>query len=204
MKLSLYLVISTYLVLQATALPKDSKDPKDLQPSDFEHYDLDPITINPDFAPTIATFVEESTPTTLTTTVEVEFTTETSSPTPDETSYSSSPSPPAESSLPETAFGDLPFYGHMYPGKPIWQCWYDKKAFRNRFHITAVNWNVTEGDVKHACKRSDALTFWDWEEHRNTAGAQTIMAKVRSFLYKSISFPLPGHSLKPHLWCKTG
>lgn len=96
---ALYQVISTYLVLQATALPKE---PKGRQPFDLEHYELDPITINPEFAPTIATFVEESTPTTLITTIEVEFTTETSSLTLDETSYSSSPSSPAEPSPPET------------------------------------------------------------------------------------------------------
>jgi hypothetical protein len=194
MKLSHHQVISTYLVLQATALPKDSKGPKGLQPSDFEHYDLDPTTINPGFAPTLATFVvEESTPATITTTVEYEVTTETSSPTLDETAYASSPSTPAESSPPGTNLGALPLYGNMYPGKPIWQCWYEKKFARNYFHLTAVNWNMTESEVKNACKKSDAMTAWEWSE----PNAQMFTAKVR-FIFQNLFPPITrGHSFKP-------
>jgi hypothetical protein len=197
MKLSLYQVISTYLVLQASALPPKGKY---LQPSDFEHYDLDPITINPDFAPAVATFVEESTPATLTTTVEYELTTETSSPTLD----SSSPSTPAESSPPGPVNGGLPFYGNMTPGKPIWQCWHDGKFARNSYHLTAVNWNMTESRVKSACKKSDAMTAWQWDEHRDSsANAQMFTAKVRFPFQDLFSSPLPGVILSnPPVLCK--
>jgi hypothetical protein len=107
-----------------------------------------------------------------------------------ETSSSSSSSLPAETSRPD---GLAPVYGQMSPGKPIWQCWYEKLPFRNRFHITAVNWNMSEGDVKSACKKSDAMTFWDWKEHRNAANAQSFTAEVR---FLSNLF-LSGHSYKP-------
>ena len=112
-----------------------------------------------------------------------------------ETSSSSSSSHPKETSRSD---GLAPVYGQMSPGKPIWQCWYEKKVLWNRFHLTGINWNMSEGDVKSACKKSDAMTFWEWREHRNDANAQSFTVDVR-FLFQIYIYFFPGILTNPSL-----
>jgi len=175
MKLSIYQVISTSLALQAAALPTDS-DSTAIDPIDIDISNVEPITINPEYP---STFIQEaSTPTTVAL-VEVETTTEApaGTPTPDwQNQY-----PPVNTT------GKVP-YGFHRPGKPLLECWYEKKMFRSIYHLTGMNWNVTENEFKSYCKKSDLMTIWAWEEHINSAGGQTFLVQVRLFVRRTFFY----------------
>jgi hypothetical protein len=72
----------------------------------------------------------------------------------------------------------IPPFGHMYAGKPSYQCWYDKTPLFNHFHLQATNWNKTEHEVKQACKVR-LITGWHWVEEHNQAGMQLFSVTVR-------------------------
>ena len=162
MKLSIHQLVSTYLVLQATALPTE------IDPIDIDLENMEPVTIDPmNLGATTVSVVDHHAPSTILV-----------APVAEATQSATAVETPAAGETLTIPDIDIPL-GNPYAGKPAWECWYEKNLARNTYHMTAINWNATESDIHDTCKKSDALTFWNWEEHINSAGAQTILVGVR-------------------------
>jgi hypothetical protein len=165
MKLPVIQVVSTYLLLQAaqtTALPVEDPDPTTVSV----------IVVETPLPPVIE--IQADTPAGKDGEIILEL--------PGNETPSEESAEPSEPEPVPTETPNLSVFGQMYAGKPTWECWYEKRVLMNSYHLHGYNWNATEEAVKKASKKSDALTGWQWEERKNTAGAQTFRAEVRFVL----------------------